>query len=147
MLVQQVVHAVQNCDSRSVKVISDDTGVFVLLLHYCWKLDLTTTLTMEATSGDRKLIDICKTTEQHRDIVPNLLAAHALSGCDTVAQFHGIGKATILKKLKAGFALKAVGIVEANIEDVLRESTLMISSCYGHQCNQMTEARIKAWST
>ena len=147
MLVQQVVHAVQNCDSRSVKVISDDTDVFVLLLHYCWKLDLTTTLTMEATSGDRKLIDICKTTEQHRDIVPNLLAAHALSGCDTVAQFHGIGKATILKKLKAGFALKAVGIVEANIEDVLRESTLIISSCYQHQCNQMTEARIKAWST
>ena len=38
------------------------------------------------------------TVEKHADIASNLLAAHALSGCDTAASIFGIGKPTVLKK-------------------------------------------------
>ena len=35
----------------------------------------------------------------HRDIIPDLLAAHGLTGCDTVATYFGIGKAAALRVL------------------------------------------------
>ena len=38
-----------------------------------------------------------------RKPVPYLLGAHALSGCDTTGKYSGIGKLTVLKKLKTGF--------------------------------------------
>ena len=56
-------------------MISDDTDVFVLLIH------------------------IGETVKKHIDIVPYILAAHGISGCDTVAKYHGIGKKTVIKKL------------------------------------------------
>ena len=44
---------------------------------------------MEATSRERKIIDIGATVARNEDIVPNIVAAHVISGCDTVAQYHG----------------------------------------------------------
>lgn len=47
---------------------------------------------MEATSKERNSIDIQAIAHRHKDIAGQLLAGHALSGCDTVAQLWGIGK-------------------------------------------------------
>ena len=41
------------------------------------------------------MVDICATAEAHSDIADDLLAIHRLSGADTVASLHGIGKATV----------------------------------------------------
>ena len=34
---------------------------------------------------------------ENENIIPYILAAHAASGCDTVAPHHGIGKVAIIK--------------------------------------------------
>lgn len=53
---------------------------------------------MEPTQKQRTAIDIKATAEKNVDIVPYLLSAHALSGCDTVASLYGIGKSKVLRK-------------------------------------------------
>ena len=56
------------------------------------------------------VIDINATGVLHRDIIPYLLAAHGLTGCDTVATYFGIGKAAALRVLTSGVhALTYVG--------------------------------------
>ena len=75
---------------RRVKVISDDTDVFVLLIHFYWALSAISKLLMEETNGEeKKIVDICETVKKHIDIIPYILAAHGISGCDTVAMTLG----------------------------------------------------------
>ena len=68
----------------SIKVIRDDTDVFMLLVHYYAKKKLTSTLLIELTSQGRSSANIGSTIAKHRSIAPQLLSAHALSGCNTV---------------------------------------------------------------
>ena len=46
---------------------------------------------MESTSRSRSSIDIGATVAKHSGIVPQFIVAHAVSGCDTVGCYHGIG--------------------------------------------------------
>ena len=57
---------------------------------------------MESPVHGRQTIDIRATAKELANILPNLLAAHGLSGCDTVAPCYGIGKMKVLKTLKQG---------------------------------------------
>ena len=57
---------------------------------------------MESPLKGRAIIDIDATVQQNLSIILALLAAHALSGCDTVASYYGIGKGIMLKVLRAG---------------------------------------------
>ena len=68
---------------------------------------------MESPSKERAILDIKVTQAKHRDIVKNLLPAHAISGCDTTACYFGIGKCTVIKVLKDGYDLSVVGNVDA----------------------------------
>jgi hypothetical protein len=54
-----------------VKTVCDDTDVIVFLVRYYLKLGVSGAATMEATSGDRKLVDIGKTVTKHSSFVPN----------------------------------------------------------------------------
>ena len=83
----------------NISVISDDTDGFVLLVHFYHNIQLTCRVTMEATSKERKSIDIQATARLHKDVAGELPAAHALSGCDTVAQLWGVGKTRVAKVL------------------------------------------------
>ena len=68
---------------------------------------------MEATSKERKSIDIEATAHLHKDIAGQLPSAHALSGCNTVAQLWGIGETRVVKVLKAGRQLSELGNISA----------------------------------
>ena len=57
---------------------------------------------MESSSKARTLTDIGATAKQHADIACQLLAAHALTWCDTDAFMFGIGKAKAVKVLLSG---------------------------------------------
>ena len=46
--------------------------------------------------GGSGLIEIKTTTLEHAAIIPDILAAHALSRCDTTACYFGIGKGTVI---------------------------------------------------
>ena len=53
----------------------------------------------------------------------NLLQTHATSGCDTTACYFGIGKCTVIKVLKDGYYLSAVGNVDAPLPEVIAQAT------------------------
>ncbi|KAH3727503.1 hypothetical protein DPMN_053442 [Dreissena polymorpha] len=63
-----------------------------------------------------KVIDICKTAQKHINIATDLLSAHAISGCDTVAGYCGIGKGTVIKMLNTGKSIRLFGDMTACYE-------------------------------
>ena len=129
-----------------IKVISDDTDVFVLLVHYYAKKTLTSTLLIEPTSQGRSSVNIGSTVAKHRSISPQLL--YALSGCDTVTSYFGTGKTKVVKILEAENRFNHLGNPSANLEDVLCESTAFVAACYGQKCEAretMTDVRYKVW--
>jgi len=79
---------------------------------------------MESSSKARTLTDIGATAKQHADIACQLLAAHALTGCDTVAFMFGIGKAKAVKVLSSGCQLLKIGNSDMAMNDVLQEATV-----------------------
>ena len=113
IIIHQMLSIVESSTNDiNISVISDDTDVFVLLVHFYHDRQLTwrsCPVTMEATSKERKSIDIQATARLHKDIAGQLPAAHALSGCDTVAQLWGIGKNKCHEVLKAGHQLSELG--------------------------------------
>ena len=74
---------------------------------------------MESPVRERVVTDITQTAEKHFRIASDLLAAHAVSGRDTVAGYYGIGKSKVIKMLQAGYSLKSVGDVMADMNDML----------------------------
>ena len=108
---------------QNITVICDDTDVFVLLLYYYCVRDLSAAVLMEGTSPQRALENIGETVKKYRDILPNLLAAHALTGCDTVGSYFGIGKATAVKVLESGYQFHEVGDPSSDIKAVNKEAT------------------------
>ena len=112
---------------KSVRVVCDDTDVFVLLVHFynskC-KGSNAAPMIMSSPLKERAVVDIRTTAEAHSDIADDLLAIHGLSGADTVASLHGIGKATVIKVTKTGrFSLSEVGDVTADMKSVEAQAT------------------------
>ncbi|KAG0722785.1 hypothetical protein GWK47_005844 [Chionoecetes opilio] len=120
-------------EQRNVRVLADDTNVFVLLLHHYQQQALKTQMIMESPIKKRAIIDIPATVEQFRDIIPAMFAGHALIGCDTVGSYFGIGKGTMLKMLKLNvrLPLDLIGNIEADLPDVMSQTTAFIATCYG----------------
>ena len=103
----QVVH-LANLGYCRIKVINDDMDVFVLLVHYHTNKKLTATLITERTSHGCLSVNWFSTIAKHRSIASHLFSAHALSGCDTVASYFGIGKTKVVA-LEAGHRLSHLG--------------------------------------
>ena len=101
---------------------------------------------MESLARDRKCVDIRATATKHKEIIPNILAAHALSGCDTVAQCWGVGKGNVVKVLKAGHTLPSIGTVSASEAEVVQEATSFVAAFYGeNKSTTMTAVRRRVW--
>ncbi|XP_044174300.1 uncharacterized protein LOC122947134 [Acropora millepora] len=132
----------------AVSLIADDTDVFVLLIHHYQNEGLTSAMFMTSPVQQRSTIDIKATVEKHQAIVPGLLASHALSGCDTVPTYFGIGKGTVLKILNAApDSLTMLGSLNAPLSEVVHQSTNFIASCYSKRAgNDMSEIRYKVWA-
>ena len=148
VIIPQQVVVLADMGCKTINVICDDTDVFVLLAHYFAEESLAVSLIMESTSRSRSSIDIGATEAKHSDIVPQLIAAHAVSGCDTVGCYHGIGKTKVVKALSAGIQLNHLGDPKASLDDVMKESTNFIGACYGQKCepsDTMSSIRYKVW--
>jgi len=145
MIVQQVAEV----KAKKVLVVADDTDIFVLLLHFCCQggIPASTSVLMVSPIHGRAVIDINATVDQHREIIPDLLATHGLTGCDTVATYFGIGKAVALRVLRAGVhALSYIGDTSRVLSEVTSQATPFILACYGQtKCTSLTEARQKMW--
>jgi len=133
--------------ATAINVLCDDTDVFVLLLHFYHKLDLTCGLTMESTHSERALVDIAASAKEHAKIAPQLPAMHCLSGCDTVAQLFGVGKSTAIKMLQASQTLECLGELDAPMSTIIDEATKFIAKCYGCTTTaDMSDTRVQVWS-
>ena len=130
-------------------VVADDTDVYILLLYHYHVESLTIPMKLQSTQAGRAFIDVSATVLKLREVIPQLLPAHALSGCDTVPMCHGIEKTKMLKAVMAGkYSLSLLGDVNANMEEIIKQATAFICRCYNvNGATTMTEARIKGWTT
>ena len=96
IIIQQTFMAVDQ-GAEWLSVMADDTDGYILPLHYYNQKELNIPMFVESSVHGRQTTDIRTTAKKHANILPNLLAAHGLSGCDTVAPCYGIGKMKILK--------------------------------------------------
>ena len=143
--------------ATNVLVKCDDTDVFVLLVHYYSKLNLTCCLMMQGPVKGRKLIDIGLTVVRIREklkINPeNLLALHALSGNDTVAACHGIGKGKALKVLRehGSLSFNLLGDLSCDFDALYSMAVQFLSLCYRIKPEDQQSSiaiiptRIKVW--
>ena len=130
-IAQQVVAAAKN-------------GSTCIMLLHC---KLTCMVLMEGTSSKRNVTDISASAKKHAIIVFQLLAAHALAGCDTVAYIFGVGKATVLKSFLAGKTLDKLGDTVAIVEEVIEEATKVVGDCYGSKTQEsISKVRYHIWA-
>ena len=88
---------------QMIRIISDDSDTFVLLVYWTWRYDLQVRVVVQMEKWDDVILDINATCANLGDTVSSqLLGGHALSGCDTVSYPFGKGNASVLKTLKAG---------------------------------------------
>ena len=148
IIIQQTFMAVEE-GAECLSVMADDNDVCILLLHYYKQKELNIPMFMESPVHGRQTIDIKETAKEHANILPNLLAGHGLSGCDTVAPCYGIGKMKILKTLKQGnYSLSCLGDSNATWPDVVKQATSFMLACYGvPKLNSMTQASANLWKT
>lgn len=83
--------------AATIRILCDDTDVFVLLVFWCWKAGITCRLQMEKWNGT--VLDINSTVHKLGDQCRSILAVHALSGCDTTSYPVGKGKVSALKAM------------------------------------------------
>ena len=147
IIVQQAI-AFAVDQKKPVTVLADDTDVYALLLYHYLEQGIQTPLFMESPIKERTIVDIQATVKKHQNIIPAILPAHALTGCDTVAACFGIGKGKMLKVLKTGLPLDMIGNAKANWPEVLEQATQFIGSCYGQsKSTSMSEARVSVWTS
>ena len=135
-------------DDSYIKVVCDDTDVFVLLIHFYLEKEITMNVSMESPCAGRTIIDIRQTALKHNHITTYLLAVHALTGCDTVSYLFGIGKATALKVLLSGHHLIELGQQGADEGKLISQATTFVAACYGSKVEgDMTTHRYQMWKS
>ena len=139
-----IIHQVAYVGANNVL----DTDIFVLLCHFVFRGDITGHVMMISPIRCRTVIDINASVDKNPAFMEDILAAHGLTGCDTVATYHGIGKGIALKVLRSGcLSLSMVGDITSLVQDALGQSTSFIVSCYGHpKSASLTDNRQKIWS-
>lgn len=113
-----------------IQVLADDTDIFVMLLYFCWIHKPSAHVTMKKYDG--KIIDIKATAEKLGEKCLDLLATHALSGCDSVSYPFGKGKVTAINLvLNSKVTLREFANPLAPEEVWIKEGLCFISSLYG----------------
>ena len=147
IIIQQTFMANEQ-GAECLSAMADDND-YILLLHYYNQKERNIPMFMESSVHIRQTTDLRATAKEHANILPNLLAAHGLSGNDTVAPCYGIGKMKINKTLKQGnHSLSCLGDSSANWPDVVKQATSFMLARYGvPKLDNMTQARANQWKT
>ena len=91
---------------------------------------------------ERGVVDIGATTAAHSDIADDILAVHGITGADTVASLHGIGKVTAINVAKKGIcSLSYLGDAKASEEKVHEQATNFICNADGKVTESCTSMR------
>ena len=71
-----------------------------------------------------------KNVEKYNDVIPSLITAHLLSGCDTAPTLFGIGKGKVLNVVKT-HPLHFLGKESSDVNDFMQEGKQFIVWLYG----------------
>ena len=85
-------------------------------------------------------ISVSERVKKHKSIVPSILAAHALTGCDTVPKLYGTGKAKPISTLKS-VPLCVLGNPESSEAENMDDAKRFIARCYGVDNKSSSENR------
>ena len=141
-----VYHMIQEAVAghSPIKVVCDDTDVLLILAHHLHantnNMSHTVKLFMESCSKNRAIIDVNEVVKKHSKIMPNLLGAHAITGCDTVSCFAGIGKTTVFKKLEAFPDSLKLGDTSTSLEDITASCLDFVATLYGQKAGDQMNA-------
>ena len=116
-----------------IRVLSDDTDVFVLLVFWVHRASLQCKVQMERWDGT--VLDINVTCTDLGPKCLQLLGIHALSGCDTVSYPYGKGKISALNTMFAGDfpgLAHVLGEVETTHTDLMKATEPFFTALY-HQ--------------
>ncbi len=111
---------------RVIRVLSDDTDIFVLLVYWVYQADLELLCKVQMERWDGTVLNINATCANLGPKCLQLLGMHALSGCDTTSYPYGKRKITALNTLLAhdfpGLAdvLGEVGTTHANVMEAAK---------------------------
>ena len=68
IMIQHMIAISEELDGAGIRVMCDDTDVFVLLLHFYRIREMSCSLTMESLARDSKCVDIRATATKHKEI-------------------------------------------------------------------------------
>ena len=88
----------------------------------------------------RIVIDMNESVDGTRATLGGLLAVRGLTGCDTVATYHGNRKSVALKVLRSErLSLSEVGDITLYVEEALVQSAPVMLTCYGdRECSSLS---------
>ena len=113
-----VLKALELANTKDTVLIGDDTDLLVLLLSKDMPQSSKNIFFAPAPKkihSKNRIRDIKQVkVDLGSFICQHLLFMHALSGCDTTSRLYGIGKGTILKKLKSNVTLQQAALVFHN---------------------------------
>ena len=121
-------------------ICSDDNDVSVLLLFFLWKWQNSDIL-IRMTKFDGTRIDINKPMQKLGRACEHILAAPALTGCDTVSYPFNKGKVkglSIIQK-QTNLHLNIFGDPRADVNDVVNAGMEFLCLLYGDSVMSMTE--------
>jgi hypothetical protein len=130
-MVSYVLESARN-GKKVIRVLSDDTDVFILLVYWIYREHLESKVQMERWDGT--VLDINSTCINLGPKCLQLLGMHALTGCDTTSYPYGKGKTTALKTLLAGDfpgLANVLGEVGATSKDLMEAAKTYFTALYG----------------
>jgi 5'-3' exonuclease len=130
IITQQAIHVSKEGPESRVCVLCDDTDVFALLLFFYSREKLQSSLTMQSPIHSRSCNGVKETVCKHCTMIPEILALHALTGCDSVAASYGIGKKTAITVVQKGYTLDQLGQLTADIANITKQATAVMAACY-----------------
>ena len=111
-----------------IRVFSDDTDVFVLLVYWVYRAAIRCKVQMERWDG--MVLDINATCTNLGLKCLQLLGMHALSGCDTTSYPYGKGKIRALNTLLSGDFPDVVGVVCMTQADLFEAALPFFTALY-----------------
>ena len=124
-----------------IRVLSDDTDVFVLLVYWVYREEMTSKVQMERWDGT--VLDINATCADLGPQCLQLLGMHAISRCDTTLYPYGKGKFSALKTMLDGDfpglddVLGEAGVMH---DDLLKTATTFFLALYGQPAETSIES-------
>ena len=120
---------------RNIRVACDDTDVLGILAHHLYVYMQTKglshiSLSIKSCTSRHSIISVNDVVNKYATILPSLLTAHVLTGCDTVSSFAGKGNTTVFKKLEVYTGYLKLGNVSVPLQEIFKSYFQFTSLLY-----------------